>query len=69
MRRVLQVALTAAALTLAAAAPAVAGTDSVTPGKACAHANLTANRSFDANHTTGVDGNGTPPTCRDAAGQ
>ena len=39
------------------------GTDAFSPGKACTHANLVANRNFGANHRTGVRGGGTPPTC------
>jgi len=38
-------------------------TDEFSPGKACDHANLDANRNFRSYHATGVDGGGTPPTC------
>jgi len=44
------------------------GTDAFSPGKACAHANLVANRNFGANHRTGVRGGGTPPTCAGGGG-
>lgn len=86
MKRLIGTALASIALTFAMAATALADaptpappavTDNVTPGKACAHANLVANRNFDANHVTGVKGagngangaangnggGGTPPTC------
>lgn len=73
MKRLLWVGIATLTLTLGTGTAAFAGTgpanpppgtDDFQPGKACAHANLTANRGFDANHDTGVDEDaGTPPTC------
>jgi len=73
LKKLLSVSLAALALTLGTGAPALAnpgqvptpppGTDAFSPGKACDHANLVANRGFDSNHATGVRGGGTPPTC------
>lgn len=72
MKRLILAGVVATVVSLLAALPALADkpapappavTDSVTPGKACAHANLAANRNFGANHGTGVSGQDTPPTC------
>ncbi|MEA2662475.1 MAG: hypothetical protein QOH08_2047 [Chloroflexota bacterium] len=71
MKRLLWLGIATLTLTLGTGTAAFAagpanpppGTDAFPPGKACEHANLTANRGFDANHETGVDGGGTPPTC------
>jgi len=73
LKKLLSCSLVVLALTLGTAGPAAAnpgqvpnpppGTDAFSPGKACAHANLVANRGFDGNHATGVRGAGTPPTC------
>jgi hypothetical protein len=78
LKKLLSLSIAMLALTLGTAAPAVAnpgqvpnpppGTDAFSPGKACAHANLVANRGFDANHATGVRGAGTPPTCGGGGG-
>jgi hypothetical protein len=66
------------ALTIGTGTPALANpgqvpapppaTDDFSPGRACAHANLAANRNFGSNHLTGVVGNGTPPTCAGGGG-
>jgi hypothetical protein len=65
LKKLLSIGLATLALSLSTgtAAFAASGTDTFQPGKACEHANLGANRGFDANHETGVDGGGTPPTC------
>ena len=65
MKKLLSIGLATLALSLGTgtAAFAASGTDTFQPGKACDHANLAANRGFDANHETGVTGGGTPPTC------
>jgi len=73
LRKVLSFSVAVLALTLATGVPATANpgqvsspppaTDTFSPGKACAHANLVANRGFRSNHVTGVRGAGTPPMC------
>jgi hypothetical protein len=74
LKRVLSFSVVVLALTLGTGTLALADpgqvpdppatTDEFFPGKACAHANLAANRNFNSNHATGVkDGNGTPPKC------
>jgi hypothetical protein len=73
LKRLLSFSIVVLALTLGSGTPAFAdpgqapapppATDEFSPGKACAHANLDKNRSFDANHATGVQGRGTPPMC------
>jgi hypothetical protein len=78
LRKLLSFSVVAVALTFGTATPALAdpgqvispppGTDAFSPGKACAHANLVANRNFGANHLTGVRGGGTPPTCAGGGG-
>ena len=78
MRKLLSFGIVVAALTLGTGTPALANpgqvpnpppaTDEFSPGKACAHANLIANRNFHSNHATGVVGNGTPPTCAGGGG-
>ena len=78
MRKLLSFSIVVVALTFGAGAPALANpgqvpspppaTDAFSPGKACAHANLVANRGFDSNHATGVRGAGTPPTCGTGGG-
>jgi len=78
LRKLLSFSLVLVALTFGTAAPAFANpgqvpnpppaTDAFSPGKACTHANLVANRAFDANHATGVLGAGTPPTCGGGGG-
>ena len=42
--------------------------EELTPGKACAHAELGRNRNFDVDPSTGVRGGGTPPTCDGGVG-
>jgi hypothetical protein len=78
LKRLLSFSIAVLALTLGSGAPAFAdpgqvpspppATDEFMPGKACAHANLTANRGFRSNHATGVVGGGTPPTCSGGGG-
>jgi hypothetical protein len=78
LKRLLSFSIVVLALTLGAGAPALAdpgqvpapppATDAFSPGKACAHANLDANRNFRSNHVTGVVGGGTPPTCSGGGG-
>jgi len=74
LKKLLSIGVATLALTLGATGTAMAnpgqivspppGTDAFSPGRACDHANLVANRNFDSNHATGVRGNGTPPTCQ-----
>ena len=78
MRKLISIGIVSLALTISTATPALAdpgqvpspppATDDFSPGKACAHANLVANRNFGSNHVTGVVGNGTPPTCAGGGG-
>jgi hypothetical protein len=78
LRKLLSFSIVLVALTLGTGAPALAdpgqvpspppATDAFSPGKACDHANLVANRGFNSNHATGVRGVGTPPTCGTGGG-
>lgn len=78
MRRLISFGIVSLALTIGTATPAMAdpgqvpspppATDDFSPGKACAHANLAANRNFGSHHPTGVEGAGTPPTCAGGGG-
>ena len=78
MKRLLSFSIVVLALTLGSGTAAFAdlgqvpapppATDEFSPGKACNHANLDKNRGFDANHDTGVNGGGTPPTCNTGGG-
>jgi hypothetical protein len=78
LRKKISLGIVVLALTIGAGTPALANpgqvpapppaTDDFSPGRACAHANLNANRNFASNHATGVVGNGTPPTCAGGGG-
>jgi hypothetical protein len=78
LKKLTSLGIVVLALVLGTGSPALANpgqvpapppaTDEFSPGRACAHANLAANRNFHSNHATGVRGGGTPPTCAAGGG-